>query len=562
VTLTLMVVVLAGAWLRLDGLGDRTIGHIEAYVPNLPLPPEVSEPPYRDTLWQTLRGSMGEVHPPAWYLGMWFWTEVFGTSPVAIRLPQALLGVVSILLVFFVVRKEAGEITALMAAVLLAFNGHHVLWSQTARPQALACALGLGSTLFLLNAHQSANARRLAAYAVVTLFGLATIYYFWVFVAAQLCWILADGFVGKRANVNVLRVQVATVILASPLASLAVYQSRPSYLGESLGQFLTDYVAFAFIFEPDQDLNPFPSALRALLAGGAAVCLALGAFALRGRRGPVVVPAACALVPLRLVLASCSLAVVAVGAATVVTRHLEPDRAMAVLATAVLPAAGLLALVASERVFRERSEVGAPPALTRPGILPILVLVPAILIALINAKVPFLASRHMLICTPYLLGVLAGGIVWLHRTTPAAWRPPLGVFLGVCLALVSVAGISYQAQRPQSPQDYSGLAVKWLPAIGPRDVILARRDYVLTPLYYYLQSHWEKLVPPSHYQRALAADPGAAVWVVTFAGQGMPGAAGKALVEYEEVGAIEARRITARRFLRADQLGNRARAAE
>src|SRR5919202_5439012 len=75
-------ILLVGFLLRLHDLEKSTIGHIEMYVPGLELPDELSDPRPRLTVVQTLVGVVtdGEPHPPGYYLFMFGWTRLFGTS--------------------------------------------------------------------------------------------------------------------------------------------------------------------------------------------------------------------------------------------------------------------------------------------------------------------------------------------------------------------------------------------------------------------------------------------------------------------------------------------------
>lgn len=170
-------IVLLGAVFRLDRLDVRTMGHTEIYTPNIELSEDISDPPPRLTLWKTLTGSMWEPHPPAWYLSMWPWTKLFGSDLFIIRLPSVLFGVASVLLIYILGTLEKDRLTALLAAGLLAFIGHHILWSQIARPYSMACSLGLLSTILLLLALRRRHLQRLFLYLylVITLCGLATI---------------------------------------------------------------------------------------------------------------------------------------------------------------------------------------------------------------------------------------------------------------------------------------------------------------------------------------------------------------------------------------------------
>src|SRR5689334_19621161 len=79
-----------GGWLRFSGLEAKSISHPEMYVPHIPLPDGLSEPAPRMSVTRILTGTFSsDTHPPGYYLLMFPWTGVAGTSLQAIRLPSA-----------------------------------------------------------------------------------------------------------------------------------------------------------------------------------------------------------------------------------------------------------------------------------------------------------------------------------------------------------------------------------------------------------------------------------------------------------------------------------------
>ena len=85
-TVTLGIIVIAGAGLRLHHVEYRTLNHPEVYAPGIDIPWHLSNPNPRFTLEQTLKGSIaGEPHPPGYYMLMLGWTKWFGSSIVALR---------------------------------------------------------------------------------------------------------------------------------------------------------------------------------------------------------------------------------------------------------------------------------------------------------------------------------------------------------------------------------------------------------------------------------------------------------------------------------------------
>ena len=127
-------------------------------------------------------------------------------------------------------RKD--RVAALLAAGMIALNGHHVYWSQMARKYPVASFVGLLSTVLLLLASQSVRRRRVLQllYAVVTLGGLSLSTYFWPLFLTHILWVLRRSWSHKTMP-GMLRWQFLVSILSSPLLSLIVFQARrESYL--------------------------------------------------------------------------------------------------------------------------------------------------------------------------------------------------------------------------------------------------------------------------------------------------------------------------------------------
>src|SRR3989344_4937465 len=76
--------------------------------------------------------SLGDFHPPFYYLLLKSWSEVFGTSEVGLRSLSVFLSVATIYVVYMIgnfVNKKVG----ILSAIFLAINGLHIYYSQEAR---------------------------------------------------------------------------------------------------------------------------------------------------------------------------------------------------------------------------------------------------------------------------------------------------------------------------------------------------------------------------------------------------------------------------------------------
>lgn len=85
--------------------------------------------------------SVGDFHPPAYYLLLKFWIGIFGSSEVAARSMSVIFGVITIYLVYSLTRKLFDNTTALIAALLLATAPLHIYYSQEVRMYALETLL-------------------------------------------------------------------------------------------------------------------------------------------------------------------------------------------------------------------------------------------------------------------------------------------------------------------------------------------------------------------------------------------------------------------------------------
>lgn len=95
------------------------------------------------TLLQRL--SVGEPHPPLYYLSLKAWMEVAGNSEVAARWPSAAAGIVTCSLAFAFWRRVGHPYWGLLSALLLAVNPYLIWNSQDARMYSLATAACLAA---------------------------------------------------------------------------------------------------------------------------------------------------------------------------------------------------------------------------------------------------------------------------------------------------------------------------------------------------------------------------------------------------------------------------------
>ena len=550
-----VLILLTAAILRLDNLDRSTIGHLEIYIPGIPLPPiELSDPPPRMTLIKTITGPVaGEPHPPGFYIGMFFWTKIFGTNAWSLRLPAALMGTGSILLIFILGMLERDKSSALLAAIMLALNGLHIYWSQMARMYPVACFLGLLSTVILLFIVKRRKTAWywLVLYALTTLAGLAVLAYFWPILLAQSLWVSLQGLTKNRDIPGILRWQILVFILGSPLLVLYAFQSRyrsPTALSNNLVESLAQFMQFGYLLEPaifvsDPWLEPAPVTWALILIGILLVIsIILLAESLRHIWSTSTPPALPTLnSPSLPVLTITALAMLGVDLVFLIfANSKDPSRNIPILLvsgiTLLLPGGAFLLTRYWESLFlhfkvlpeRLRTLIDRLPVSFFLAFIPSLIIVGANLFSL----------RASTLYTPYLLVLLAGGLSTLIKR-----HKIFLVLIPILLAVHILSAIHYK-QRLHSPNDYKALAEIWMPEIEETDLIFIQRHWATTPIFYYLRPDSYRFIGYD-YAQVLIEYPQARVWVLSLDDLPNPENLDQAIKNYVPASSLTALRIKA-----------------
>ncbi len=118
----------------------------------------------------------GHADTPLYYAFLTYWVKVAGNSEVALRLPSALAGALSVLVLAWAAWRVGGALLGAVAGVLLAVNAAAVTFSQEARMYPLTGLLALVASVLLASFVVRPNLLRLAGYAIVSI-GLVYAHY-------------------------------------------------------------------------------------------------------------------------------------------------------------------------------------------------------------------------------------------------------------------------------------------------------------------------------------------------------------------------------------------------
>jgi hypothetical protein len=527
----LLLVVALGLGLRLHALGERMLSHPENFAPGLEMPDWVRFPPPRHDLVSVLRGTLIDGHPPTYFVGLLVWVEAFGASLVSLRLPSALLGTLTILLVYRLALRESGRWTALLAAALLAFSGFHVFWSQMARMYVPVGFLAALSTLFLVRLRERGARADQLGYLITTTLALWTHLYAWPLVFAQIAAAGASAIRERRAP-DALRLQVLAVVAGLPTAQLSLFQNPPSRWRDPVDE----YFGFGYLFysrahflghRPD-----FPE-LWLIALGLVLIALGLGATrpAARVDRSP-------ALPPLPRALEWCvalgTTAILAAFAAYTLGRpKAEP---LSMWAPVLLPLPTVALLPWLER--RAGAIAQRPPApIARATVdLPlsfVLAMLPVACMAAVSIVRPSFVARGTVVFLPFLAISIARGLEVLWRIRP------LGVAALVLVLALHAGSVSYFRGAVGSPQDHRDLAARIDAESRPSDLILVENDFSYPPFIYYMRHRADQLVYEDYSAALAAAGEGSRAWLVHLTAAPASAEMLAAVDRWEQLGTIE-----------------------
>jgi mannosyltransferase len=265
--LALVAVVVLGAALRFARLGHQSFEYDEIVT--------------LQHVHQSFGGMLSsfpdfsESTPPLYYVLVWPWTKLFGTSEAGIRSLSALVGTATVPVAYLVGRTMLRSRTGGLVVALLVSVAPVLVWySQEARSYALFVFLGALSLLFFARTLDEPTRRDLGLWALFSALAVATHYFAGFLVLAEAAIFLPR--LGRRAVPPIVGVLVVSAALA-PLAYRQVHTGGEKWAwfrGNSIPGRLHELLERFVYFNYDPGRTP-------LLVVAVAAAAALGFY---GRR--------------------------------------------------------------------------------------------------------------------------------------------------------------------------------------------------------------------------------------------------------------------------------------
>jgi uncharacterized membrane protein len=184
-TWPLALLLLLAALVRFPTLGRQSLWYDEAVTALRVLHPSLSA-----TMSAVVHV---ENTPPLYYVLLWAWTRVLGTSVIALRFLSAAAGVGLVAVAWAIGRELGSRRTAIVLAAIAAVNPLFVWYSQEARAYELFALLGALSFLFFLRARRAPSAGNLAWWAVCSALALLSHYFALFLIVPEAALMLRRG---------------------------------------------------------------------------------------------------------------------------------------------------------------------------------------------------------------------------------------------------------------------------------------------------------------------------------------------------------------------------------
>ena len=215
--IVLLVIISIGIVLRFVGFSDCPFTHDElSAIRRLQF----------DSFFDMIRNGvmLFEGHPAGVQSFLWFWSKIFGTSEVAIRLPFVLMGICCIPLMYLVTKIWFNRTAGIFAASIIAVSQYTIYYSILARPY----IFGLFFVLLALVFWSKMICQKVYSWKNVILFGIfasccAYTHQFSMMVAA-LIGVTGLFFQSRKSISRYLLAAFIAIVLYVPHIPITIYQ--------------------------------------------------------------------------------------------------------------------------------------------------------------------------------------------------------------------------------------------------------------------------------------------------------------------------------------------------
>lgn len=168
----------------------------------------------------------GNWNAPFYWVFLHFWVKIFSVSEFSLRFPSLMFSFLSVVLIFFLGKELFNKRTGVIAALLMGLSPFHLWYAQEARDYSMVLFFGILSSTILLKAIRRRRVILWLFFALISLFGLYTNYFFIFLLIAQCGWLV----IFERKKINRKAVFSFLIILSGFSLYLSRFLSKFSYV--------------------------------------------------------------------------------------------------------------------------------------------------------------------------------------------------------------------------------------------------------------------------------------------------------------------------------------------
>jgi 4-amino-4-deoxy-L-arabinose transferase-like glycosyltransferase len=157
-----------------------------------------------------------ETTPPLYFVLVWGWAKLFGTSEIALRSISTLAGIALVPIAYASAKELASRWAGVIAAALVTVNPFLIWYSQEARCYMLLATLTAAGFLWFVRAREDPSGRNLAWWAACSALALTTHFFAGFAVAPEGLWLL--WIARSRATWAAVAVVAAVQVAMLPFA--------------------------------------------------------------------------------------------------------------------------------------------------------------------------------------------------------------------------------------------------------------------------------------------------------------------------------------------------------
>lgn len=184
----LFVLIIFGTVLRIWRLGAESFWFDEVYTANL----------IQKTPSEVISGAASDVYPPLHYLLLQGISKILGVSEFSLRLPSAIIGIFSIVVIWRLGKLLFDPKTALLAALFLVISPLHIRYSQEARAYSLLLFAILCSYLFLVRLSRDVTIIDIVGYFLSVTITIWSHSIGIVYISLQVTWVILEGMISHK----------------------------------------------------------------------------------------------------------------------------------------------------------------------------------------------------------------------------------------------------------------------------------------------------------------------------------------------------------------------------